>query len=38
MKARFFGRQAGTLGHYRFGGKEGVRGVDYFSGLLRGNR
>ena len=32
MKPRFISRQAG---HYGFGGKEGERGVDYFSGLLR---
>ena len=23
------------LGHYRFGGRKGERGVDYFRGLLR---
>ena len=31
MKPRF-GRQAG---YYGFGGREGERGVDYFTGLLR---
>ena len=31
-ETEIFGRQAG---HYGFGGREGERGVDYFSGLLR---
>ena len=31
-ETEIFGRQAG---HYGFGGREGVRGVDYFRRLLR---
>ena len=32
MKPRFFGRQAG---YYGFGGRQGERGVDYFTDWLR---
>ena len=31
-ETEIIGRQAG---HYRFGGREGDRGVDYFRGFLR---
>ena len=31
-ETEIFGRQAG---HYGFGGREGERGVDYFTGFLR---